>query len=109
RLCPVGLEEDVVADGIDEGPEAAGRLQATLATQGREDAQKRLLGHVFDGRGRPEARPQLEPEQPAEVRREVTFGRGVAGRQALDVLGIELETRGQSQGSTNVTAPDAFR
>ncbi len=85
----VVLEENVVADGIDESAEAFGLAQSAFLAEGGEDAGKGLLAHVFDGLPGLKPRAKLEVEQLSEVPDEVLLSAKVSSAQTFDVSRIE--------------------
>lgn len=58
----VRLEQDIVADGVDERAETFGVFEPTSAPQGREHAKERFLVRVLNPFLGPQSRAQLEPE-----------------------------------------------
>src|SRR5688572_6060236 len=74
RVGAIHLEQDVVADAVDERAEAAGGLNAPGLPKRFHDPEKRLLPRILNVRRRPQARSQLDREQIPEVAREMALG-----------------------------------
>ena len=77
RADAVLLEEHVVADTVDERAQAFGRVEPALLLEGLQHPGKGFLPDVLDGRGRAEARAQLQRQELAKVLSEMAFGVGV--------------------------------
>lgn len=89
------LEEDIIADGIDEGSEAFRLSQCARLVQTSEDAGKGFLTHVLNCVGRLEPRAKLQMEQLGEVADEVLLGARIPGAEVFDVICIErMELQG---------------
>ena len=92
RPCrPVGLQQDVVADGIDERPEAFRRGQAAFLLERGQHADERFLPRILDQRRRTKARAKLQGQQIAEIVGEMPLGFRIFGNQPLDVVAVEAE------------------
>ncbi len=87
-LGAVDLEEHVGADGIYEGAEGFGIFDAGLA-EGLEDSKEGFLDDILDLFGGTQTRTQLDSQQFAEVRDEITFDFGVGMGEPAHVFGIE--------------------
>jgi hypothetical protein len=74
---PIHLEQDVVANGVDECAEPARGLDAPWLTERFHDPEKGLLARILDLRRRAQARSQLDRKEIPEVARKVALGFGV--------------------------------
>ena len=78
------LEQDIVAHGINEGPEAFGLADLALP-QGGKNTGESLLPNVFNGLRRVQARAQLQLDQFTEIRNEMLLGSEISGVKTLDI------------------------
>lgn len=83
------LEENIVADGIDEGSETLGLAQCAGLTQPGKNTGKSLLTHILDSLGRLQPRAEFQMEQLSEIADEVLLGPRVPGTEVFDVSRIE--------------------
>jgi predicted DNA-binding protein (UPF0251 family) len=92
-VCPVVLEQNVVAHGVHESTEAVGLADLSV-TQGDEYAGECFLAYVLNRLRGIQARAELELNQLAEVGDEVFLRSEVSRLQALNigfVKGLELQ------------------
>lgn len=80
----VGLEQDVVANGIDERAEALG-LVDFLTTDGAEDAGEGFLADILDGLRRVQTGAEFELNQFAEVGDKMLLRAEITGTETLEV------------------------
>src|SRR6266571_7296170 len=84
------LPKHVVADRVHEGAQGSRIAYALRRTQGAQDPQESLLADVLNEVPRSQAAAELEQNQRAEVRDEVTLCFEVAAAQALQIGRVEL-------------------
>jgi hypothetical protein len=83
------LKQYIVADGVDEGPEALGLAQRIFPPQCGEHSGESLLTHVLDGLGGLKARPEFQMKKLGKIAYEVFLGRQVPCTEVFDVTCIE--------------------
>jgi len=84
----IDLEQDVGADGIDEGAEGLGAIDTALPDR-PQDANEGFLGDVLDRLGRTEAGAELDGEECAKIPGEILLSIGVGEDEPAHVIGIE--------------------
>src|SRR3974390_2670909 len=82
------LQQNVIADRIDERPQAVGLKNLAIA-QSHKESGKRLLPHVFDGLRGLQARAQFDLDQRAEVGREMLLDPEVTCSQPAEIGFVE--------------------
>lgn len=98
------LEQYVVAHGIDEGPEAIGLPDLSVA-QGGKDTGESFLAHIFDSLWRVQTGTQFELDQFAEIRDEMFLRPEVSCLKTLNVSFIKrLELQGPPLADGGVPA-----
>jgi hypothetical protein len=85
----VVLEEDVIANGIDEGTETFRLAQGAGFSKAGKDAGKCLLAHVLNRLGGLQPRAELQMKQFGEVTNEMLLCAVVPSAESFDVCGIE--------------------
>jgi len=92
RVGAIHLEQDVVADAIDEGAEAARRLNTAGLAKRLHDTKERLLPGVLDLRRRAQTRSQLDRQKMPEIAGEVPLRLRISRRQPIEVRTVELKS-----------------
>ena len=75
---------------LTNAPRLSGDVQAALLLEGLKHAREGFLPDVLDGRGRSEARAELQRQELPEVLGEMAFGLRVGRDEALEVVPVEL-------------------
>jgi hypothetical protein len=87
----VVLQENVVANGIDEGAEALGVADRSVGANGTNHARERFLAKVVDGIGRKPPGAELQLEKLRKVVNKMTLRRRVSFPQAPKIGLVEIE------------------
>src|SRR5579864_6897039 len=83
------LAQHVIANGVHERAEALRMIDISVP-ENAEDASERLLADIFDIFARVEAFARLEPNQFAEIGKEVLLRVGIARAKPIHIAGIEI-------------------
>src|SRR5947209_882388 len=99
------LQQDVVAQAVDEGPQALGLPDAALAAQGGKDPHECFLPNILDGLRRMQPGTQLELDQFAEISDKMLLRAEVSCSKTLKVGFVKgLELQGPALASAGVAA-----
>ena len=83
------LQQHVVANGVDKGPQPVRIAQRTVSAQDGKHARKGLLAHIVDGLAGWKARTKLQVKKLGEISDEMLLGAAVPCTKTLDITGIE--------------------
>lgn len=97
------FEDNIVADGVDEGADAFGVVKPAVAAEVSKDAKKGFLDDVVAEFGGAYAGAELDVEQFTEVAREMPLHSWIAGDEQVDVIPVEgVEDHGAGMGMNPV-------
>jgi hypothetical protein len=108
-LRSIGLEQDVVADGVDERAETARDREPVLFPECRQHAKERFLFGILDQRGRSKPPAELCRKELPEVLAKMPFSLLIGCGETFDICRVECVTRDQSQQPKSYTQPHPGR
>jgi hypothetical protein len=88
---PVKLQQNVVADGVNERAELLGATDSILCSQRFQNPQESFLLNVLHGLGRAHTGAELDEQEFAEITDKMLLGPEVPIAKLLEVTLVEIE------------------